>query len=1158
MSQPLPNGPDKQVPATLSFTPALADTGTHQQDTSAPDSGTAAPRAVAGQLFGDYELLEEIARGGMGVVYKARQRGLKRLVAIKTIQAGEFANADEILRFQVEAQSVARLTHPGIVPVYEVGVCRGLQFYSMQYLTGGSLADRLQLGPMPPREGAVLVRQVAQAMQAAHEQKIIHRDLKPGNILLDEQGVPRVTDFGLAKQLDSDDGLTHTGDVMGTPSYMAPEQAEGRLDQIGVGTDIYALGAILYHVLTGRPPFHGINKIETIRQLLEQDPVSPRQLNAAIPRDLETITLKCLRKEPGKRYATAGDLDADLGRWLDNEPIVARPVGRWEKAWLWCKRRPTVAAAIALTLLAIVGSGIAIGAIQDAAAERQSEIETTAASEQARTALDAHLTAPAARVPHTLAQLGGLEPHVVPLLEAELRNESATALQRLRAAYGLLHFGRPEQHVPLDAIPEAPSDECRNIVAALQEIAAAVLPEVLDRFKAASQPQVKVRYAVVALQLGEPQPARELLTLRENPLERTTFIHAFADWHGDLAVIAELLSIHDDSAFRSGLCAALGTIPFANIPQPEQEAAVASLQMLYTDAPDSGTHSAAGWALRQWLQEVPVADVTSTSSKIRQWHPSPEGFTMLEIPSGTFVMGNPQAKKGNINHPRQVNMARPFLLADREVTVRQFQRFMNDAEYPSVEKPDRWYGNRPGTNATEASLECAVTFMRWGDAVLYCNWLSAKEELPPAYIRAGKKWQDRFRNQEVDAWLCQPAQGGYRLPTEAEWEYACRAATSSNYCFGDDEELVTRYGWVLSNSKRLAVAGGQKPPNGWGLFDMHGNAGEFCGDVYYPGELPESIAHVFTSDNVLINLRGGAANYHAADACSWCRQSNAPYSVITYAGIRVARTYPALPVEADNPRVQAVQRKALAARHRRRGLVLSNAQNHEQAFEAFDEALSLEPGDPAAIDGRAGSLANLGRWGEALKDLEALCQLPEQFPQAPYWLAIASLAAKDVDRYQTACQKLDEGYASQEKNRSRVYLLVMLLHSRGAADQAVALQRAQALATNAKASWSFPLLAALYRGGQYQQVADTYAALPKSSQAWYWPSYFAAMAHAQLGQRKQALAAYARAEASRKGLTDPKASSAGDWVETAFAQILNREAIELLAPAPDATGKETP
>ena len=197
--------------------------------------------AVVGQQFGDYELLEEIARGGMGVVYKARQRGLKRLVALKTIQAGEFANADQILRFQTEAQSVARLNHPGIVPVYEVGIYRGLHFFSMQYLAGGSLADRLKEGPLPARDGAAIVRQVAEAVQAAHEQQIIHRDLKPGNILLDEQGVPRVTDFGLAKQLDSDDGLTQTGDVMGTPSYMAPEQAQGQQDRIGPATDVYAL-----------------------------------------------------------------------------------------------------------------------------------------------------------------------------------------------------------------------------------------------------------------------------------------------------------------------------------------------------------------------------------------------------------------------------------------------------------------------------------------------------------------------------------------------------------------------------------------------------------------------------------------------------------------------------------------------------------------------------------------------------------------------------------------------------------------------------------------------------------------------------------------------------------------------------------------------------
>ena len=246
--------------------------------------------------FGDYELLAEIARGGMGVVYRARQRSLQRIVALKMIRAGELASEAEIQRFHVEAEAAANLDHPGIVPIYEVGQHAGQHYFSMGYVEGDSLAARVALGPLPPRWAAELVREVAQAVQYAHEQGVIHRDLKPANILLDRTGRPRVTDFGLAKRVASDSNLTLSGQVIGTPSYMPPEQAAGHADQIGPSADVYALGAVLYALLTGRPPFQAATPADTLWQVLEQDPVPLRQLNPAVPRDLETIALKCLEK----------------------------------------------------------------------------------------------------------------------------------------------------------------------------------------------------------------------------------------------------------------------------------------------------------------------------------------------------------------------------------------------------------------------------------------------------------------------------------------------------------------------------------------------------------------------------------------------------------------------------------------------------------------------------------------------------------------------------------------------------------------------------------------------------------------------------------------------------------------------------------------------
>jgi serine/threonine protein kinase/tetratricopeptide (TPR) repeat protein len=369
---------DPPVPGTVTRTSETVSMQAEGSSGRMTTDGAGVGRA-AGQSLGDYEILQEIARGGMGVVYKARQKKANRIVALKMILSGQLAGPEEVNRFYTEAEAAANLDHPNIVPVYDVGEVNGQHYFSMGYVDGPSLKQRVQQGPLPPREAAQLVKTIAEAVHYAHQKGVLHRDLKPANVLLqtamsDERSgmrdegssasksiishpssfIPRISDFGLAKRLDEESGQTHTGQVMGTPSYMPPEQAAGKIAELGPAADVYSLGAILYELLTGRPPFQAASALEILAQVLKQDPIAPLSLNARIPRDVETITLKCLEKEPAKRYGSARELADDLGRYLDGEPIVARPVSAVERVWRWSRRHPAAAGAIAAVVVGLL------------------------------------------------------------------------------------------------------------------------------------------------------------------------------------------------------------------------------------------------------------------------------------------------------------------------------------------------------------------------------------------------------------------------------------------------------------------------------------------------------------------------------------------------------------------------------------------------------------------------------------------------------------------------------------------------------------------------------------------------------------------------------------------------------------------------------------
>ena len=406
-----------------------------------PAEPLAAAPASLGTIrcLGDYELLEEIARGGMGAVYRARQVSLNRTVAVKVLLGGQFADPIFIQRFHREAEAAASLSHPNIVSIHEVGEQEGRPYFSMELIEGRTLSELSRDQPVPARQAARLLQAIAEAVHFAHERGLLHRDLKPSNVLVDELGIPHITDFGLAKRIEGDAELTLTGQVLGSPNYMPPEQADPKRGPATAASDVYSLGAILYHMLTGRPPFLAESVPQTLRLVAEGDPVSPRLLNPVLSRDLETICCKCLEKERSRRYASAQELAEELGRFLNDEPIRARPIAPAAKLARWCRRKPALAASsiAAITLLLVVAIGSPIAALRinrerklAETARQRAEHAERETQQQLYTALlgQAHASVQSRELGQRVRALDAIRRAAVISNSAELRREALAAL----------------------------------------------------------------------------------------------------------------------------------------------------------------------------------------------------------------------------------------------------------------------------------------------------------------------------------------------------------------------------------------------------------------------------------------------------------------------------------------------------------------------------------------------------------------------------------------------------------------------------------------------------------------------------------------------------------------------------------------------------------
>jgi serine/threonine protein kinase/formylglycine-generating enzyme required for sulfatase activity len=1072
--------------------PAAAPTGEFE-----PPAVSAA--GICPERLGEYRILRQVGWGGMGVVYEAEQESLGRRVALKVLPASALRNPTYLERFRREAKAAARLHHTNIVPVFGTGEAGGVPFYAMQFIRGEGLDKvlldvrrlRRRAGPagdaLPPTEGSVahgLVTgrfaapacgpgapaerpapssgtsglsgsgpeaeywrgvarigvQAAEALAYAHRQGILHRDVKPSNLLLDQQGTVWITDFGLAKAEEADE-LTPTGDVVGTLRFMAPERFNGQsLPQ----SDVYALGLTLYEMLTLRPGFGESDKMKLIDKVLHESPPPPRRIDPHVPRDLETVVLKCLAKDPRERYAGAEAVAEDLRRFLADRPIRARRATAGEQVWRWGRRNPAVAGLLGAVLL-VFAAGAAVSALFGVEARRQAAAEVQARKGRALAQVDALVHADPRAVPVLLSNLGETQEDVLPRLR-ELWEQSGQPLGRLQRGrvglallpveparvkgwlYGwMLEADDPRELLLLrDGLapyreglrgdlwrrvedPATPREARFQALAALadfdrdsgrwpryagavveelvqansltvtawaealrpirgallgplaevfrgrklaekKQVAAMLLAdyaadrpdlladlaldadarqyaELLPRLKAragAVRPLLKAELArtpaagaadaekealafrqanaaLTLLHLGEADPVWRLLVHRPDPTRRAYLLHHLAPYGIDAGVVLDRLPVESDVSARRALLLALGEYAPDRVPPARREELLARLVRDYREDPDAGMHGAVEWLLRQWQEGGRLPPLRNHRPGGRApgkptWFVNGRGQTFTLIPGPVeFRMGSPASELDRepieTQHLRRIG--RSFALATQHVTARQFREFL--AAHPEVGHSDSLPKYLP-------EPECPINRVSWYEAAMYCRWLSEVEGIPEDQMCYPPVEEIRKCRQDKSP-LRLPAdhlsRTGYRLPTGAEWEYACRAGALTSRPYGSADGLLNSYAWHIMNSRRRTWPVGMKKPNDWGLFDMLGNLWQWCqeGNVPYPPQqggrpVEDTEDGQAVSDNSPRITRGASFDNPPVDLRSGHRGAGYPMVTVNAYGMRVARTFP--------------------------------------------------------------------------------------------------------------------------------------------------------------------------------------------------------------------------------------------------------------------------
>jgi formylglycine-generating enzyme required for sulfatase activity len=682
-----------------------------------------------------YEVEGVLGAGGMGVVYRARHLRLDRLVALKMVLTGSYAGPQERERFRREAEAVAALRHPNLVQVYDAGDCAGRPYFTMELIEGGNLAEKLAGTPQPISQATALLATLAEAMQAAHRGGIVHRDLKPANILLTPDGTPKIADFGLALRLEGGAGLTLNGVVMGTPSYMAPEQARGQSQAVGPTVDVYALGAILYELLTGRPPFRAETPAETVLQVIDQEPVPPARLNSKVPRDLETVCLKCLQKEPARRYGSAGELANDLRRFQAGEPIRARPVGVAERTYKWARRRPAPAALLGVVLLALVSQTVLsvnlVVARNDAEEKRKTaedkEAETRKEADKAETARD--------------------------FLVHILRRAETDKMGRNVSVGQILNDAETEIPVRFADQPELRAD----LVTAIREVKRGIGRRTPQAMILEVRGTVQVRPAI-----GEPKAA----------------------------VSQALLNLDDRLSLSAD----------------------GKVQLVFL----SDLH-------KEWVapgREVTIDYRGCEPSDAVLERDASVLMTFVRLPKATFYMG----WNGTPGSAERKDIEEDFEIAAHHVTQGQWEAIMG--ENPShFSRQGSGRGNVLEVSDEELKL-LPVENVSWDEVQEFIRKLNERER-SSGYL--------------------------YRLPTEKEWEYACRGGATSeeecSYLYYFDKptnDLSSEQanfngnfpggdaprGKILGRTTRV----GAYPPNKLGICDMNGNVWHWCANLKNPNK----------------------------------------------------------------------------------------------------------------------------------------------------------------------------------------------------------------------------------------------------------------------------------------------------------------------------------